>query len=187
MYCNKCGKEIDDEALICPHCGCATVNYIRDQARTETRAQLQPTPELKKRTTAMILCIFLGCFGAHRFYVGKIGTGVLWLLTMGFCGIGALIDLICIIGGTFTDEMGNTLYDPHVRIVSNSDTNASANASGATPAAAHQPAVMTQEEYDAATKTPRTVRKIVLIVVAVIILLYIVSSYRPELLDIFRR
>ena len=46
---------------------------------------------------------------------------------------------------------------------------------------------MTQEEYDAATKTPRTVRKIVLIVVAVIILLYIVSSYHPELLDAFRR
>ena len=186
MFCNKCGKEIDDDALICPHCGCGTVNYIRDQARAETRAQLQPTPELKKRTTAMILCIFLGCFGAHRFYVGKIGTGVLWLLTMGFCGIGALIDLICIIGGTFTDEMGNTLYDPHVRIVSNSDTTGG-NAAEATPVAAYQPAVMTQEEYDAATKTPRTVRKIVLIVVAVIILLYIVSSYHPELLDAFRR
>ena len=33
MYCNKCGKEIDDEALICPYCGCGTVNYIRDQAK----------------------------------------------------------------------------------------------------------------------------------------------------------
>lgn len=186
MYCNKCGKEIDDDALICPHCGCGTVNYIRDQARAETRAQLQPTPGLKKRTTAMILCIFLGCFGAHRFYVGKIGTGVLWLLTLGFCGIGTLIDLICIIGGTFTDEMGNTLYDPHVRIVSNSDT-AAAKASDAAPAAAHQPAVMTQEEYDAATKTPRTVRQIVLLVVIVVILFYIATSYHPELLDAFRR
>ena len=43
MYCNKCGKEIDDEALICPYCGCGTVNYIRDQAKAESRAR-EPRP-----------------------------------------------------------------------------------------------------------------------------------------------
>jgi TM2 domain-containing membrane protein YozV len=186
MYCNKCGKEIDDEALICPHCGCGTVNYVRDQAKAEARVQAQPAPGQKTRTTALLLCIFLGGLGAHRFYVGKIGTGILWLLTLGFGGIGTIVDLICIICGTFTDEFGHTLYDPRVRIVSNSDTTGG-NASGAVPAAAYQPAVMTQEEYDEATKAPRTVRKIVLIVLAVVILLYIISSYHPELLDIFRR
>ena len=65
MYCNKCGKEIDDEALICPHCGCGTVNYVLDQARAESRTQTQH-PAQKKRSTALLLCIFLGGFGDRK-------------------------------------------------------------------------------------------------------------------------
>ena len=53
MYCNKCGKEIDDEALICPYCGCGTVNYIRDQAKAESRAREPRQPAQKKRSTAI--------------------------------------------------------------------------------------------------------------------------------------
>ena len=54
MYCNKCGKEIDDEALICPYCGCGTVNYIRDQAKAESRAREHRQPAQKKRSTALL-------------------------------------------------------------------------------------------------------------------------------------
>ncbi len=189
MYCNKCGKEIDDEALICPYCGCGTVNYIRDQAKAEARAQTQPphpAPGQKTRTTALLLCIFLGGLGAHRFYVGKIGTGVLWLLTLGFGGIGTIVDLICIICGTFTDEFGNALFDPHVRVVKSADASAD-SASESAPIPSYQPEVMTQEEYDEATKAPRTVRKVVLIVLAVVVLLYIISTYAPDLFYIFQR
>lgn len=58
---------------------------------------------------AALLCFFLGIFGAHRFYVGKSGTAVLQILTLGGLGIWALIDLIMIIIGAFTDKEGNKL------------------------------------------------------------------------------
>ena len=57
----------------------------------------------KNRWTAGLLCFFLGAFGVHRFYVGKIGTGILQLVTLGGLGIWALIDFILILTGEFTD------------------------------------------------------------------------------------
>lgn len=52
----------------------------------------------------ILLCFFLGALGVHRFYVGKIGTGILQLLTLGGLGIWALIDFIIIVTGSFKDK-----------------------------------------------------------------------------------
>jgi len=63
----------------------------------------------KNNVVALLLCFFLGVLGIHRFYVGKIGTGVLQLITLGGLGIWALIDFIMIVVQKFTDKEGNTL------------------------------------------------------------------------------
>ncbi len=63
----------------------------------------------KKRVVALLLCFFLGGLGVHRFYVGKVGTGILQIVTLGGVGIWVLIDFIMIIVGKFTDKQGNVL------------------------------------------------------------------------------
>ena len=54
----------------------------------------------------LLLSIFLGTLGVHRFYTGKIGTGILQLVTVGCCGIWTLIDIIMIAIGKFKDAKG---------------------------------------------------------------------------------
>jgi TM2 domain-containing membrane protein YozV len=64
----------------------------------------------KSWLVALLLCFFVGVIGAHRFYVGKIGTGILQIVTFGgFFGIWVLIDLVMILMGKFTDKEGNAL------------------------------------------------------------------------------
>jgi TM2 domain-containing membrane protein YozV len=63
----------------------------------------------KSGLVALLLCLFVGVLGVHRFYVGKIGTGVLQLLTLGGFGIWNLIDLVLIIVGSFKDSEGKVV------------------------------------------------------------------------------
>ena len=54
----------------------------------------------------LLLCFFLGGLGIHRFYTGKIGTGILMILTLGGLGIWALVDFVMIAVGAFKDKQG---------------------------------------------------------------------------------
>lgn len=100
MFCTNCGKEIDDKAVVCIGCGVAVK---KDQAGE------------KSWLATLLLCLFLGMFGAHRFYTGHIGSGVLQLLlTLSIVGafISApwvLVDFICIIVNSFKTKDGKEL------------------------------------------------------------------------------
>ena len=63
----------------------------------------------KRILPAFLLCFFVGYLGVHRFYVGKIGSGIAMLVTFGGLGIWWLIDLIIIVCGAFTDAQGNKI------------------------------------------------------------------------------
>lgn len=81
-------------AEICPHCG----------VRQHPTAIGRPTDASdKKLVPAAVLCVVLGVFGAHRFYVGKTGTGVLQLVTLGGLGLWMLYDLVLLLTGQFRD------------------------------------------------------------------------------------
>jgi serine/threonine protein kinase len=73
--------------------------------------QTVPDPSIsdKRILPALLLGFFFGVFGAHRFYVGKIGTGVLQLFTLGGLGIWAIIDWVLILCTVFTDKQGRRL------------------------------------------------------------------------------
>jgi TM2 domain-containing membrane protein YozV len=79
-----------------------------------TSAELSDYPSEKSRGVAFALAALLGPFGAHRFYVGKTGTGVLMLCTVGGLGLWYLYDLIMVAGGSFRDINGRLVsrWDP---------------------------------------------------------------------------
>lgn len=63
----------------------------------------------KSKKEALRLCKYFGWVGAHRYYVGKIGTGILYSCTFGLAGVGWAMDLVKIANGTFTDNVGAPL------------------------------------------------------------------------------
>ena len=67
--------------------------------------------EIKKTSrhsfiVTLLLCIFLGWLGVHRFYAGRMITGLFMFCTLGFFGIGTLFDFFIIIAGLFRDGDG---------------------------------------------------------------------------------
>lgn len=78
------------------------VMFVRERllAMDESKAMMIMSMQFKDPMTALIISLFLGCYGIDRFYIGDTGAGILKLLTCGGCGIWAIIDLFIIMGTT---------------------------------------------------------------------------------------
>jgi TM2 domain-containing membrane protein YozV len=126
MFCRNCGKELTGTPEICPGCGAkplvgssfcqacgAKTNplaeiCIKCGARLGAKVAAGDVSE-KSRLATTLLAWFLGQFGAHRFYLGKIGTGIAMLFTAGGLGIWALIDFIYAVSGNMKDKDGKVI------------------------------------------------------------------------------
>lgn len=111
-FCKHCGGTIPQDAVMCTHCG-RQVEELAGAAQpqvviqntnmnTNTAAAVVAGvgARAKNKWTAFVLCLLLGYFGAHKFYEGKVGMGVLYLFTLGLFGIGWFVDLIVLLTKT---------------------------------------------------------------------------------------
>ena len=100
-FCKYCGEKIPMDAVICTKCG-RQVEELRGSVSQQpiiinNSNNMSSRGIPKNKVTALLLCIFLGWIGAHKFYEGKIIMGILYLFTLGFFGIGIVIDLIILL------------------------------------------------------------------------------------------
>ncbi|OFY44109.1 MAG: hypothetical protein A2X18_08230 [Bacteroidetes bacterium GWF2_40_14] len=96
-YCPNCKAETSPDAGICIRCGVGLIN-------TSNHSEFD-------WLTTLLLCLFLGTFGIHRFYTKSIGIGIVQLLTLGGCGLWTLIDFIMIVVGNFRDGNGKVVVN----------------------------------------------------------------------------
>ena len=122
MTCKNCGAQVDSIYRICPYCNSeieypdsnkqVIIQNIYNGPAPTQQPQYAPPQQpytytsQKDKLTTLILCIFLGYFGVHNFYVGKFFKGIIYLFTYGLFGIGWIIDVISIATGKFTDSKG---------------------------------------------------------------------------------
>ena len=107
-FCKHCGAKIPSAAVICTHCGCQVEevkrneqpNIVINNANTNANMNVNAAMfgvRVKNKWVSFFLCLFLGYLGAHKFYEGRIGMGLLYLFTMGLFGIGWFIDCIVLL------------------------------------------------------------------------------------------
>ena len=110
-FCKHCGGQIPEAAVVCTLCGCQVEeikqpeqpNIVINNTNTNTNTNRNVnTPygyvgREKNKWISFFLCLFLGYLGAHKFYEGRIGMGIVYLLTFGLFGIGWFIDCIALL------------------------------------------------------------------------------------------
>lgn len=107
-FCKHCGEEIDEGCVVCPKCGKQVEELktssndqpviINNNVSASATAVGGMGGKACNKWVALLLCIFLGPLGAHKFYEGRAVKGLLYLFTFGLFGIGWIIDIIAILG-----------------------------------------------------------------------------------------
>ncbi len=110
-FCKHCGEKIPIDAVICTKCG-RQVEEVKNSSpeqiviNNNNNASSSASANVnviggygrpKDKLVALLLCIFLGWMGAHKFYEGKVGMGIIYLFTFGLFGIGWFIDFLVIL------------------------------------------------------------------------------------------
>ncbi len=112
-FCKHCGTQIPEDAVICTACGRQVEDLKSDTPTTpqivinndnnnaNVNANLNANAAFGRKVCnkwiSLCLCLFLGALGAHKFYEGKGGMGVVYIFTFGLFGIGVLIDFFSIL------------------------------------------------------------------------------------------
>ena len=112
-YCKYCAAQIPEDAVMCTHCGRqveelkssqSQPQIIVNNANSNSNSNMNINSNYNRgyartvnKWVALILCIFFGWMGAHKFYEGKTGVGIIYLFTFGLFGIGWFIDFIILI------------------------------------------------------------------------------------------
>jgi TM2 domain-containing membrane protein YozV len=107
MFCTNCGASISDKAVVCPNCGVATHNLKAAVGAVPPQGNANAVGY--DWLTTLLLCFFLGGLGIHNFYTKKTGVGIAQLLTLGGCGIWALVDFVMILTESYVDGFGRPL------------------------------------------------------------------------------
>lgn len=108
-YCKWCGEAIDADCVVCPRCG-KQVEELKQSSQpivinnTNTASAVANASirgggggRARNKWTAFFLCLFLGYLGAHKFYEGRTGKGLLYLITLGLFGIGWIVDTVVLL------------------------------------------------------------------------------------------
>lgn len=105
-FCKHCGETILKEAVLCTKCGLQVEevkqneSIIINNSNASTNANINngvSHGKERNKWIAFALCLFIGCFGIHKFYEGKVGMGILYLFTGGLLGVGWLIDTVVLL------------------------------------------------------------------------------------------
>lgn len=102
-FCKFCGEKIAEDAVMCTHCGRQVEQLKSEQPQvvvnnTNVNRNINSGyGREKNKWVALLLCIFLGFLGAHKFYEGKILLGIVYLCTFGLFGIGLFVDFFSLL------------------------------------------------------------------------------------------
>ena len=104
-FCKECGEKIAKKAVVCPKCRCQVENtasaapqiVIENQNQNVQSQNAVPVGKEKNKWVALLLLLFFGAVGGHKFYEGKVGMGVLYIFTLGLLGVGVIVDFFTLL------------------------------------------------------------------------------------------